>query len=104
MGFITNQWLKSTDLRERARKHNPIAVQVTARARFNDWSLENDVAYGIKAVKDNGDYQITYLTKAEVTHIALEALADLEAEGLFEFLGKLIAERKKRARASKKKS
>ena len=106
MGFINNQWLDGTPLRN--RKHGPISAKIVAEPVTNDWDREHDVKASLCIRRSNGDYQYLLFTdddlkslvsiaasadEATKQKIALAALSKASEQTIVSFLQALFDKR-----------
>src|SRR5258706_5310407 len=107
MGFITNQWLKGAG--ERDRKFRPVIVSVRPENTSDEWSTANKVVAGIKAAREDDDYQCVFFTAMDLDgllpaftqatnletrkKIAFDILHKLDDADLLSFLSELLPSR-----------
>ena len=78
MGFMSRQWLnRGQGLRN--RKYWPTRVNYSACRTTDAWSSRNEVLIALKAINDEFEHQILYMTQEEVDSIAKVLIANMSA-------------------------
>ena len=113
MGYITNQWLEGSILRNN-RGHWPIEVSMEVTPSTGEWAKERGVLAEVCMERTRGDYQTAYFTQKDLAAIlpmlagcadnekrkslALKAISDFRDTDLLEFLEKGLAARARKRR------
>lgn len=92
MGLISNQWL-NRGRGVRNRTYSPKRASISCEWNVGPWTDNNEVVIQLTGSKPDGEFQVMYLSRAEVDEVSVKLVSAMSAKAreqlLCQFLGGL---------------